>query len=217
MPLPVGFENSPEVAPIKKQLAEIVKRDFAKTDIFGLKDPRMCLLMPVWHQLFQELEIEPVFVIPYRHPLEVANSLHKRDGISIPHGLLLWLRYMLEVIVETKNYPRHFVGFDTLLSNPEEFFAGLNLPKPFPKAQANAFIAKALRHHQTPETTDAMPWVMELFHMLPNIDEKRVLEIRHDLLSILTPAAEMAIAKGKAEHSLRAELTKKRKWFTWQA
>jgi hypothetical protein len=217
VPLPAGFENNPEVVRIKKQLIEILKRDFAKAEILGIKDPRMCLLMPVWHQIFEEIEVEPIFIVPYRHPLEVANSLNKRDGISVPQGLLLWLRYMLEIMVETKNHTRHFIEFDALLNNPEEFFRGLNLPKPFPKAEADAFIAKSLRHHQTPANTDAMPWVMELFQMLPNVNEKRALEIHQDLLAILTPAAEMAIAKGKAEHYLRAELAKKRKWFSWQA
>ena len=213
VPLPEGFENSPEVAPIKKQLADILRRDFSDAPVFGLKDPRMCLLMPLWHQLFRELEIEPVFLIPYRHPMEVATSLQTRDNISLQHGLLLWLRYMLEVLVETKNHQRHFIAFDALLANPEEFFRPLALPKPFPQAEANIFIAKSLRHHQTPETTQAMPWVMELYHMLPNVYEKRVLEIRHDLLAILGPVAEMTIAKGKAEHALRAQLAKKRKWF----
>jgi hypothetical protein len=33
-------------------------------------------------------------------------------------------------------------------------------------------------------------------------------------MAILTPAAELTMTKGKAERNLRAELVKKRKWFT---
>ena len=145
--------------------------------------------------------------------MEVAKSLQARDHISIPHGLLLWLRYMLEIITQTKNAQRHFIAFDELLTRPEEYFRELRLPKPFPKAEAEQFISRDLRNHEKTNEPIATPWVIELYQMLPNIDETRVAEIRNGLFSILEPVTELCIAKGKAEHELRAQLKQKRKWL----
>ncbi|WP_063405612.1 MULTISPECIES: sulfotransferase family protein [Prochlorococcus] len=54
------------------------------------KDPRLSITFP----LFQHLLLKRVpCLIPMRNPLEVAQSLHWRDGFSIEKGLLLWWLY----------------------------------------------------------------------------------------------------------------------------
>ena len=40
-----------------------------------LKDPRLCITLPIWLKLVEE---EPAIVFTYRHPLEVAMSLKSR-------------------------------------------------------------------------------------------------------------------------------------------
>ena len=54
------------------------------------KDPRLSITFP----LFQHLLLKRVpCLVPMRNPLDVAQSLHWRDGFSIEKGLLLWLLY----------------------------------------------------------------------------------------------------------------------------
>jgi hypothetical protein len=55
VPLPEGFEQHPEVLVIKYQIEEVLRRDFSDIPFFGLKDPRMCLLMPLWKNILQEM------------------------------------------------------------------------------------------------------------------------------------------------------------------
>ena len=55
-----------------------------------MKDPRFCLLLPLWQPL---LEV-PVCVHVVRHPLATARSLAKRDGFPLHFGVALWEQYL---------------------------------------------------------------------------------------------------------------------------
>lgn len=55
-----------------------------------LKEPRLCLLLPLWRPLLECA----VAVNVFRHPIEVASSLRKRDGIPLEVGLAMWKRYV---------------------------------------------------------------------------------------------------------------------------
>ena len=60
-------------------LSTYLKRDFATSNMFVIKDPRICRIVPLWLQTFAQLNIEPLVVITVRHPAEVAASLAMRD------------------------------------------------------------------------------------------------------------------------------------------
>src|SRR5579864_81175 len=95
-PLPGGFEHGEPAADGRRELAAIVRRDFAEAPLWALKDPRLCRLMPLWSMLFDEERISPRYILALRHPLDVAASLDARDGISTPRALLLWLGHLLD-------------------------------------------------------------------------------------------------------------------------
>ena len=94
----------------------------AKKIIFSLetqrpwmaKDPRFCLLLPLWRPL---LEI-PVCVYVYRSPIQVAQSLKKRDGFPHILGVALWEKYSLYGLAHSAEMPRILVSHEELLNNP---------------------------------------------------------------------------------------------------
>jgi hypothetical protein len=89
---PQAWFNSVTAVDFKRRIADALDRDFPDTPpLFVVKDPRLCLLVPLWRSLLQELGIEPLCVIPVRNPLEIAASLSKRNAIQEEHSLLLWL------------------------------------------------------------------------------------------------------------------------------
>ena len=59
-------------------LLGILQRDFQHAKVFGLKDPRMCRLMPLWFRIFDAAKIDPFFILSIRHPSEVAGLLRRR-------------------------------------------------------------------------------------------------------------------------------------------
>jgi len=81
-----------------------------------LKDPRLCVLLPLWRPY---LEV-PIAVIVHRDPVEIALSLQRRDGFSLDKGLALWECYAKGIIAHTQDIPRIFVSHHELLERPVE-------------------------------------------------------------------------------------------------
>ena len=79
-----------------------------------IKEPRLCLLFPVWEQ---QLEI-PFCVHVVRNPVEVAQSLEARNGIPIKAGLALWEVYNKQAIAASATLPRHFLSYADLMASP---------------------------------------------------------------------------------------------------
>ena len=79
-----------------------------------IKEPRLCILLPLWRPA---LEL-PFCVHVFRHPVEVAHSLKARNGIPIRVGLALWEAYNAKAIVSSADVPRFFVSYSELLSSP---------------------------------------------------------------------------------------------------
>jgi hypothetical protein len=68
------------------------------------KDPRLCLTREAFRHIFSR-EV-PVLAI-LRHPMEVARSLHARDGFAIERGLALWALYNVALLCREGSEPEH--------------------------------------------------------------------------------------------------------------
>ena len=87
-----------------------------KTLPYLQKDPRMCIALPTWLKL---LDDEPAVVFTYRHPLEVAMSLKKREAsITLEHGLRLWIVYNMRAIQNSVGLCRVFSTNEGVLKDP---------------------------------------------------------------------------------------------------
>ena len=75
----------------------LLASEYGGESMILLKDPRICVLAPLWHRALTSAGYRPVYVVPVRNPLEVALSLHARGDMSVDDGLALWLRYMRRV------------------------------------------------------------------------------------------------------------------------
>jgi hypothetical protein len=134
---------------------DILRRDFAHSALFVLKDPRICRLLPFWLEVFAAFGVTVKHVLPLSNPLEVAASLRKRDGLSVPRSLIVWLRHVLEAEAVTRGHPRSFVTYDQLLSDWRGVIAALSerLEIPWPRRSAtagiqiDAFLGQRYRHH----------------------------------------------------------------------
>ena len=145
----------PQLSIHREKVIDIIEKEFGSTALFSIKDPRICLLLPFWTSIIQELNIEPVFIITVRHPMEVAESLRSRDGFSIQKGLLLWMNYMLDVEHSSRDFRRTFVSFDAFLTDPVEAInristsLNVNFPKAWSeiKNETEVFLDIDIKHH----------------------------------------------------------------------
>jgi hypothetical protein len=91
--------------------------EFEGAGAFVLKDPRICRFARFWLDIFTQVGIDPKLILPFRSPLEVAQSLRTRNGFPIRKGLLLWLRHVLDAEAATRYQHRSLVDWKTFLSN----------------------------------------------------------------------------------------------------
>lgn len=153
--LPEHWPDSPRIRDGRDRLLQILRRDFGDTALWGLKDPRLCRLLPLWKGILRELETEPFFVIALRHPHEVAASLEKRNGFSQTKSLVLWLDHLLQAEEHSRGCPRLFVSYDQLLGDwracAEKLAPLTRRPvsslAPEVISQIERFLSPALRHH----------------------------------------------------------------------
>ena len=69
--------------------ARALLADHADSAVFGFKDPRTLLVLDGWKTVCPHLQ----FIGVFRHPLAVADSLARRDGMSTQDALALWYQY----------------------------------------------------------------------------------------------------------------------------
>jgi len=94
---------------------ELLNRDFTRSHWFVLKDPRIGRLLRLWIPAVEACGAQPKVIIPIRHPLEVAASLHRREGFSEDKSIYLWLRHMVVALRDSRNVPRAILFFDELM------------------------------------------------------------------------------------------------------
>lgn len=163
--LPEGWYRLPEMKRYARRIGGILRRDFAKQQMWaghecwGVKDPRISRLLPLWRDVCDHLELAPKLIISLRSPLEVARSLHVRNGISVAQGLLLWTKYNLEAERYSRGLPRAFIHYPDLLADWQTTMERVtrqlevNWPQPMDRAalEVSAFLRPDLKHQNAGE------------------------------------------------------------------
>jgi len=135
------------------QAREVLRSQFSGSPLFGIKDPRLCRLWPVWAQALKAYGAAVRFLVPLRHPVEVAQSLHSY-GCSTNHGLMWWLAYTLDAESYSRTEPRALVSYLDLLADPRgtmERIAdvlGVSWPRPLDEVEPSLrkFLERSMRH-----------------------------------------------------------------------
>jgi hypothetical protein len=115
--LPVAWWADPRVAEIRREIAAFLAGRMGD-GYFGFKDPRTVRLMPVWHQIFNELKLAPRIVLCLRNPAQVARSLHARDGLDPANGEYRWLVHMIDFFRYESNFDSCTVEYEEWFNNP---------------------------------------------------------------------------------------------------
>ncbi|MDX1722555.1 MAG: glycoside hydrolase family 99-like domain-containing protein [Pseudomonas sp.] len=173
----------PEFSLERKAAATLLQGKLPDNAVFAFKDPRTSILLPFWQNIFTQLGLSPSYLITIRNPLDVAESLHKRDGFAQVKGLMLWAKYVVGALRETQQQQRVFVTYDAMLEAPAEQLAriadALELPPPEAAPQAlreftEEFLTPALRHNvaaldRLGDRLQVSPFVHELYQLLQQL------------------------------------------------
>lgn len=137
-----------------------------------LKDPRMCLLLPTW---LAALGDRFALVLVSRNPLEVAMSVHERDGRPERVALALWQLYWAELLHGLAGKRVWFARYESILQSPAQnasaLLEGLKGQLAFDadragaggvndESEAAAFVVGERRHQRVEPGGDAIEQVL---------------------------------------------------------
>ena len=119
-PLEPGWERDPGLDPLRGEARDAFADVYGGVDQWIWKDPRTCITLPFWEQA---LDVEPVVLLVHRNPLEVVDSLARRDELSKVVSLALWERYVRDSLRNSDGHPAHVSSADEVLGDPAAWAA----------------------------------------------------------------------------------------------
>ena len=175
------------------RLKNLIADEYADATTFVVKDPRIALLFPLWEAALAGMNIRCVVAIISRDPLEVAQSMLKRQSLAgdaqpwpLERGGLTWLRYNLAAEKHTRGTRRTFCDYSHLLDDwrsvARNLGDALDIAWPISVAEAapdiDAFLSNDLRHHRESDDWRFDPgiwseWIAPVFSQLRAADERR--------------------------------------------
>jgi len=181
----IKWLKSDKLAKYQEKIVKMINSEFSKDKIFCIKDPRLCNLLPIWHDALTWVDIDLSCILVLRHPLEVAESLRAREGFSIEKGVLLWIMYMFNAESYSRALRRAVVLYDDVLKDAKIFTERVSscLDTTFPKSWSNVhqeikeFLDRNLKHHNVKRGR----YGNKLFEMADNL---------YNLMLKLTPQRE---------------------------
>jgi glycosyltransferase involved in cell wall biosynthesis len=195
-------------------LSGILQEEFGDASRIVVKDPRASRLLPVWHRLAQERDLDLRFLLIGRHPLQVSYSLAHRDAFSRQKSLLLWLQYNLAAERGSRSGRRLILRYQELMAQPEEMArqlaAFLGVESAEELAEAAAAVDSSFAHHlaetksfcEQPEIQrwTAKVWQTLFLHQrLTEAAQKRLDHVAEEVRERLSILPEEASGRGDYE------------------
>ncbi|HEY2347292.1 MAG TPA: rhamnan synthesis F family protein [Xanthomonadaceae bacterium] len=204
--MPADWLCSDAATVARGRIVEFVRAEAASAPLWALKDPRLCLLAPLWIEVLDELGVDVRVVVPIRDPVEVAASLSRRDGTPPAASHLLWLRHVVAAEAASRNRRRVLAGYDGLLADPhglaDRIAHALGIAWPSATDAARAAIGEFLN----PELRHAAPDAAEATHLPALLERLRPVWSGADDASawnaIAGAAAELADGAGLFEPAI---------------
>jgi predicted nucleic acid-binding Zn-ribbon protein len=165
--------------PTLRRVLAMATSDTPRGAVALIKDPRLCLFAAELRTLLPD---DWPVVLMVRHPLEVARSLHDRDGLSIPAGLALWEIYNQSICSGLAGRPVHVLRYDSLIDDTggvaarlvDQVLADSGQPARSAQDRVAAHLSRELRHHRA-DVADEDRWLsvaaLRLWHQLESASQ----------------------------------------------
>jgi hypothetical protein len=176
--LPVAWWADPRVVQIRREMVAFLRQRMGDA-YFGFKDPRTVRLMPVWHQIINELKLAPKIVLCLRNPAQVARSLHARDGLDLANGEYRWLVHTIDFFRYASNFDFCAVEYEEWFDNPAANIEKLRKFLDLPWQQSESDLALLLsdvidpsaRHDDPGRRQASQPLVRTLYKLAGRADQ----------------------------------------------
>ena len=180
-PLPAAWWADPRVCQIRREIVAFLASRMGD-GYFGFKEPRTVRLMPLWQQIFSDLELAPKVVLCLRNPAQIARSLKERDNLDPALGEYRWLIYMVDFFRYCGRFEICTVEYDDWFENPHINFEKLKkfLDVEWQQSRADlnlvlsSIIDPALRHDKSHSDVPHEPLVLSLYRLVSEFGQEGV-------------------------------------------
>src|SRR5579884_833680 len=144
---PSGWESHANLSGLRSEAGNLIAA-MPVDHPWGWKDPRTALTLPFWQALIRRLGV----VICVRNPIDVAQSLARRQGMPFGRAVTLWHAYTELSLAATQPERRFVLAYEDLLVDWPTIarslaeFAGID--SHIDPSTASGFIDAALSHHR---------------------------------------------------------------------
>jgi GT2 family glycosyltransferase len=122
---PENWANDSAMQRHKSAIRYFLESEASANDFIFIKDPRLCLTLPLWQAVLDELQFTCHYLLTLRHPQEVALSLEKRNRINPIKAGALWLCHYFLAELHTRGHQRRFIQFDKFINAPDVELEGI--------------------------------------------------------------------------------------------
>jgi hypothetical protein len=158
---PMAWWADPRVAEVRREITAFLEGRMG-IDYFGFRDPRTVRLMPMWHQIINELKLAPKIIFCLRNPAQVARSLNQRDGFSLDTGEYRWFSYTADFFRYTQSAEFCTIEYESWFEDPALNLAKLrnflDMPEDLSELDLDFAVAQLVRHdlrHDDPRIGEA--------------------------------------------------------------
>ena len=170
----------------KSEIVRVIEAEYGDAPLFVVKDPRICRFAGLFMDALDRVGIDVRPVIPIRNPLEVSDLLGRKYGnVSSIGGSLLWLHYVLNAEVSTRQRSRAVVSFDSVLQDWKDCLeriteqTGLSWPNSIEDIsdEVSRFLDPTHRHHAH-KAEDILsdpifkPWIGGAYTLLQQLERR---------------------------------------------
>jgi len=195
-------ERLAPLAPLRVQAV----MSFQDQQLWAMKDPRLCRLLPLWRSLFSEMGKKLRAVVVFRHPEGACRSLEARNAMGRWQALALWLHHFVDAVTYLRDVPWIAVEYDRMLADPRR---GMNLlaeelefeawPRIPSDAELRGFADPDLRHHPpAPPQSDA--WLETRCYALYEMLKTRHLHSGDAMITQYAAGLRAQLEEGRGVH-----------------
>ncbi|MFS8063933.1 MAG: sulfotransferase, partial [Luteimonas sp.] len=153
--LPRHWKTSKAAHVARGEIDAVIESEFAASPLWAVKDPRLTRFLDLWSAALRDHGVQAKAVIVLRHPQEVAESIHRRNGCPRSLSWLLWLQSLRDAVAHTAELPRALVGYEELVTDWRKSVSRLgrtldvHWPQPSSRVaeEVDAFLDPGFRHH----------------------------------------------------------------------
>lgn len=178
-PYPAQWWRAADLGFLKCQLTDTVREELDRHHgLWGFKDPRTARLLPLWQDIFAELDVTPRYLLTVRDPRAVSASLARRNGFSAARSQLQWLLHYLDAVRYTGGRLSLIVDYDRWFTDPQAQVQALiracraitasqdSLDFPQALATIQRIVKRRLRHHDSGQMEIVLPFIEESHTLL---------------------------------------------------